>query len=56
MAAIAIVAIVSPAVLVRNLGGVRKHRALALEVFLRVAGSMLLIGAVTTWYRVWKMW
>ena len=53
MTAIAIVAIVSPAALVRNLGGPRKRRAPKIEIFLRVAGALILISDVIgLFYRV----
>jgi hypothetical protein len=50
---IAVVAIKSPAFLTRYLGGSRTL-APGAEYFLRIAGLLLLIGAVVTWFRLLK--
>lgn len=54
LAPVAVLAASAPAVLRRWLGGRRRQNAPIPEAFLRVAGILLLIGAVITWYRLWK--
>lgn len=54
LAAIAVLAVVHPVVLLRSLGGPARRGAPKQEAFLRAAGAMLLIGALVVWYRVWK--
>jgi hypothetical protein len=54
LAVIAILGLVAPKVLMRNFGGSTTHKApMLLQVFLRVAAVLLLIGAIITWYRIW---
>lgn len=51
---LALVAVVSPVTIVRHMGGPRNRRAPAIELFLRVAGILVLLAAVIEWYRWWK--
>ena len=55
LAAIAVVAIAAPGTLVRHLGGSKSQRAPIRGLFLRVAGMLLLIGAVWTWHEWWRL-
>jgi hypothetical protein len=55
LAAIAVLAVLSPVQFLARLGGPRNYRAPALETFIRVAGLLLLIGAAITWLRWWKI-
>lgn len=52
--AIAIIAVLSPATLVRNFGGPKVQRAPMRELFLRVAGILLLAGAMWKLYEWWR--
>jgi hypothetical protein len=55
LAAIAVLAVLSPVQFLARLGGPRNYRAPALETFIRVAGLLLFIGAAITWLRWWKI-
>lgn len=54
LAAIAVIAVVSPETIVRHLGGPKTQRAPIRELFLRVAGILLLVGALWTWQEWWR--
>jgi hypothetical protein len=54
LAAIAATAVFSPETLVRHLGGPKSQRARTRELFLRVAGILLLVGALWTWHEWWR--
>jgi hypothetical protein len=54
LAALALAAVFSPETLVRHLGGPKGQRAPIRELFLRVAGILLLVGALWTWCEWWR--
>jgi hypothetical protein len=51
LAAVAIIAIVSPGALVSRLGGPRTLKSPARELFLRIAGALFLVGAAIACFR-----
>lgn len=51
---VGVAAVVSPALLVRHLGGPRNRRVPAREMFLRLAGTLVLIGVLVLGYRWWR--
>lgn len=55
LAAIAVIAVFSPETLVRHMGGPKDQRAPMRELFLRVAGILLLVGALWTWHEWWRL-
>jgi hypothetical protein len=56
LAAIAVIAVLSPETLVSHLGGPKGgQRAPIRELFLRVAGILLLVGALWTWHEWWRL-
>ena len=55
LAAIAVIAVLSPETLVRHLGGPKAQRAPIRELLLRVAGILLLVGALLTWHEWWRL-
>lgn len=52
LAAIAIVAVISPRIIVRHLGRPKFKNLIGIEIFLRIAGILMLIGAVINWCRL----
>ena len=52
LALVAFVGVISPATLAHRMGGPRDRKARMLETFLRIAGTLLLIGALITWHRL----
>jgi hypothetical protein len=55
LAAIAMIGVLSSKTALRHLGGPKSQRAPKRELFLRVAGILLLISALWTWYEWWKL-
>ena len=51
---VATIGVLSPETLLRHLGGPKGHRAPIRELFLRIAGILLLIGALWTWHEWWS--
>lgn len=55
LAAVATIAVFTPERLMRHLGGSKSQRVLMRELFLRVAGILLLVGALWTWLEWWRL-
>jgi hypothetical protein len=54
LVAVAVLAALSPAQFLSKLGGPRNRKVPALEIYVRGAGLLLLIGTAITWFQWWK--